>query len=90
MMVKNHENLEDVGHDLSVMYYSVAGFTTVLLVLIILCEYIKDTNFPKYTKQVQPCHYCTSESVSTTELPTVHITLNSFDVMHSVVLEFSN
>jgi hypothetical protein len=38
-MVKNHDNLDEIGHDLSVMYYSVAGFTTVLLVLIILCEY---------------------------------------------------
>lgn len=36
LMVKNHDNLEDIANDLSVMYYSVAGFTTVLFVLIIL------------------------------------------------------
>ncbi|XP_069675450.1 choline/ethanolamine transporter flvcr2b [Periplaneta americana] len=36
VMVKNHDNLEDIGRDLSIMYYSVAGFTTVLLVLIVL------------------------------------------------------
>ncbi|PNF35122.1 hypothetical protein B7P43_G09462 [Cryptotermes secundus] len=36
MIVKNHDSLDEIGHDLSVMYYSVAGFTTVLLVLIIL------------------------------------------------------
>jgi hypothetical protein len=38
MLVRNHDNLDDIGQDLSVMYYSVAGFTTVLLVLILLCE----------------------------------------------------
>ncbi|XP_021923884.1 uncharacterized MFS-type transporter C09D4.1 isoform X2 [Zootermopsis nevadensis] len=36
MMVKNHDNLDDIAHDLSLMYYSVAGFTTALLVLIVL------------------------------------------------------
>lgn len=43
MIVKNHDSLDEIGHDLSVMYYSVAGFTTVLLVLIILCEYNRAT-----------------------------------------------
>lgn len=36
VMVKNHENLDDIGRDLSTMYYSVASFTTVLFVLILL------------------------------------------------------
>jgi hypothetical protein len=50
MIVKNHDNLDEIGRDLSVMYYSVAGFTTVLLVLIILCEYTRATDCVNYTK----------------------------------------
>jgi hypothetical protein len=38
-MVKEHDSLDEIGHDLSVMYYTMAGFTTALLVLIVLCEY---------------------------------------------------
>jgi len=59
MMVRKHENKDDIAQDLSVMYYTVAGFTTVLLVLIILCEY-KVTTLKNYTKQMQSYHYCTS------------------------------
>jgi hypothetical protein len=39
LLVKNSDSLHEIGHDLSVMYYCVAGFTTALLVLIVLCEY---------------------------------------------------
>jgi hypothetical protein len=85
MLVRNHENLDDIGQDLSVMYYSIAGFTTVLLVLILLCEY-KVANLTNYTSQM---HHCTSYSVSATEFPAVHITPKSSDV-HLVMLEFSN
>jgi len=60
MIVKNHDNLDDIGQDLSVMYYSVAGFTTVLLVLIVLCKYNKVTTLTNYTKQMQSHHHCMS------------------------------
>ena len=89
MMVKKHDNLDDIGKDLSVMYYSVAGFTTALLVLIIVCKYNKITNLTNYTKQVQSYHYCMSYSVSATEFPAVHITSKS-SVMHPIALVFSN
>ncbi|KAJ9601197.1 hypothetical protein L9F63_000665, partial [Diploptera punctata] len=36
VIVKNHDNLEAIGEDLSIMYYGMATFTTVLLVLIII------------------------------------------------------
>jgi hypothetical protein len=88
MLVKNHDNLDDIGQDLSVMYYSVAGFTTVLLVLILLCEY-KVANLTNYTSQMQAYHHCTSYSVSATEFPAVHITPKSSNI-HLVTLEFSN
>lgn len=39
MLVKNHDDLEMVGADLKFMFYLVAGFTSVLLVLIILCGF---------------------------------------------------
>jgi len=54
MMVRNHEELDDIAHDLSVMYYTVAGFTTLLLVLIILCEYNNVTTLTNYSKQMLP------------------------------------
>lgn len=38
MLVKNHDDLDLVGADLQFMFYLVAGFTSVLLVLIILCR----------------------------------------------------
>ncbi|XP_077299104.1 histamine transporter [Arctopsyche grandis] len=36
MLVKNSGNYEQIGHDLSVMFYCLAGLTTVLFVLILL------------------------------------------------------
>ena len=60
MMVRKHENMDNIAQDLSVMYYSVAGFTTVLLVLIILCKYNKVTTLTYYTQQTQSYHHCTS------------------------------
>jgi hypothetical protein len=60
MLVKKHDNLDDIGQDLSVMYYSVAGFTTVLLILIVLCKYNKVTTLTNYTTQAQSYHHCTS------------------------------
>lgn len=38
IMVKNHEQLEDIGSDLKVMFYSIAIFSSILLVLMILCK----------------------------------------------------
>lgn len=39
MLVKNHDDLDLVGADLKFMFYSVAGFSSVLLVFIILCGF---------------------------------------------------
>lgn len=38
MLVPNSENLETVGKDLQMMFYMVAGLTSVLLVLMVFCE----------------------------------------------------
>lgn len=44
MLVKNHDDLTLVGHDLQFMFYLVAGFTTVLLILMLICKiFFKDT-----------------------------------------------
>jgi hypothetical protein len=60
LIVRNHDDLDDIAHDLSVMYYSVAGFTTVLLVLIILCEYNNVTTLTNYNIHMQSHHHCMS------------------------------
>ena len=60
MIVRNHDDLDDIAHDLSVMYYSVAGLTTALLVLIVLCEYNNFTTLTNYSKQTQSHHHCMS------------------------------
>lgn len=38
MLVPNSENLETVGKDLQMMFYMVAGLTSVLLVLMVFCK----------------------------------------------------
>lgn len=38
MLVKNHDDLDLIGRDLQFMFYCVAGFTTVLVVLVLFCE----------------------------------------------------
>ena len=60
LMVRKHDNSDDTAQDLSAMYYTVAGFTTALLVLIVLCKYNKVTTLTNYTKQMQSYHHCTS------------------------------
>ena len=60
LIVRNHDDLDDIAHDMSVMYYSVAGLTTVLLLLIILCEYNNVTTLTNYSKQMQSHHHCMS------------------------------
>lgn len=37
-MVKNNEDMSKIGNDLQLMFYLVAGFTTVLAILICLCK----------------------------------------------------
>lgn len=39
MLVGNHEDLDRVGSDLKFMFYLVAGFTSVLFLLVLICEY---------------------------------------------------
>ncbi|KAG8240220.1 hypothetical protein J437_LFUL004680, partial [Ladona fulva] len=36
MMVRNSENLEEIGHDLSIMFYTIAGLTSVIFLLIVI------------------------------------------------------
>lgn len=55
MMVKNHDNLDDIAHDLSLMYYSVAGFTTALLVLIVLRKY-GQASFFMHINHIKGCY----------------------------------
>jgi len=50
--VRNHDDLDDIAHDMSVMYYSVAGLTTVLLLLIILF-FKKEPPLPPSPAQVE-------------------------------------
>lgn len=38
MLVKNHDDLDLIGRDLQFMFYCVAGFTTILVVLVLFCE----------------------------------------------------
>lgn len=39
VIVRNHDDLDLVGQDLQLMFYLIAGFTTVLVVLVALCEF---------------------------------------------------
>jgi hypothetical protein len=39
ILVKNHDDLDLIGRDLQFMFYSVAGFTTILVVLVVFCEH---------------------------------------------------
>lgn len=38
-LVGNHDDLTMIGNDLRFMFYLVAGFSTVILVLVVFCEY---------------------------------------------------
>lgn len=38
MLVKNHDEIDLIGRDLQFMFYSVAGFTTILVVLVLFCK----------------------------------------------------
>lgn len=38
MLVKNHDDLDLIGRDLQFMFYSVAGFTTILVLLVVFCK----------------------------------------------------
>lgn len=57
-----HDNLDDIGHDLTTMFYSVAAFTTVLLVTVVLCEsppfiYLHDhAPLPPHRRYQSPLH----------------------------------
>ena len=39
IVVKNGETLEDIGADLSKMFYAGAGYMTFLFLLILICKY---------------------------------------------------
>lgn len=40
MLVQNHADIQLIGKDLQLMFYLVAGFTSVLVILVLLCKYI--------------------------------------------------
>lgn len=40
VLVANHDDLALVGRDLQLMFYIVAGLTTLLVVLVVFCKYI--------------------------------------------------
>lgn len=39
VIVRNHDDLDLVGQDLQLMFYLIAGFTTVLVVLVAVCKF---------------------------------------------------
>lgn len=39
LIVKNHDKLEDIGRELSYLFYSIAIFCTVITILIFICEH---------------------------------------------------
>lgn len=41
MLVKNHDELELIGRDLKFLFTSVAIFTSILVVLVLICELIR-------------------------------------------------
>lgn len=38
LLVQNHDDLELVGRDFQLMFYLIAGFTTLLVTLVVLCK----------------------------------------------------
>lgn len=40
MLVGNHDDIELIGSDLKLMFYLVAGLTSILVVLMVLCKYL--------------------------------------------------
>nr|CAD7409594.1 unnamed protein product [Timema cristinae] len=41
LLVFDHVSVDDIGSDIAVMFYGIAGFTTLLLVLIVICNLSK-------------------------------------------------
>lgn len=55
LIVQNHDDLELVGRDFKLMFYMIAGFTTLLVTLVVLCKFEEDIyeNLPKsYNKML--------------------------------------
>lgn len=49
MLVRNHDDIALIGKDLQLMFYIVAGFTSILLVLVLFCK----LNLKNYTFLIQ-------------------------------------
>jgi MFS transporter, FLVCR family, feline leukemia virus subgroup C receptor-related protein len=41
LLVRNHDELENIGQDLTVMFYGVAIFTTILFVFLFVCKWFE-------------------------------------------------
>lgn len=41
MLVKNHDSLDLIGADLKFLFTSVAAFTSILVVLVVICKYFQ-------------------------------------------------
>lgn len=48
MLVRNHDDLDLVGKDLQLMFYIIAGFTSILVVLVLFCKFKIDFFFFVY------------------------------------------
>lgn len=51
MLVLNHDDIALIGRDLQFMFYLVAGVSTVLLILVVLCKYL-----PQFSSHKQELH----------------------------------
>lgn len=38
MLVRNHDDINLIGKDLQLMFYIIAGFTSILVVLVLFCK----------------------------------------------------
>lgn len=45
LLVQNHDDLELVGRDFQLMFYLIAGFTTLLVTLVVLCKCLSSVLF---------------------------------------------
>lgn len=41
LIVRNHDDLELVGQDFQLMFYVIAGFTSLLVILVFFCKFFK-------------------------------------------------
>ena len=67
MLVPNHDDLALVGRDLQFMFYLVAGLTTVLVVLVVCCEWMV-SRFVRSVMHIRSIDLATATSKALVEL----------------------